>query len=353
MARHGRRGVRVHGPYPHRQQFRIYVVDEGGTKSSFLYATEEEAEQVKKSILRAAKANESKTVDEALEMYEMYLREEKQNKRTSVDATVIRLRSFLPDREMMVNAISLEKAQGYYTAYRTTPCPRTQRPPSVDTHRNVLSEAKTFFAWCVKKRLAKANPFAKVEGVGRRQHGKPQLRVDESRKWLKAAVELAELGDPGAVAAMMTLLLGMRSLEVVSRVVRDVDDEGRLLWIPCSKTKAGKRTLEVPQVLQPFLLRLAVNRPPEEPLLGQHWRDWPRKEVQRICERAGVMKVTAHGMRGLHSTLAVQSGITGHVVAAALGHESFSTTVQSYAKPEAVASAKQQTVLKVLTGGRP
>jgi len=58
-------------------------------------------------------------------------------------------------------------------------------------------------------------------------------------------------------------------------------------------------------------------------------------------------------MRGLHSTLAVQSGITGHVVAAALGHESFSTTVQSYAKPEAVAAAKQKRVLKLIEGGRP
>ena len=67
---------------------------------------------------------------------------------------------------------------------------------------------------------------------------------------------------------------------------------------------------------------------------------------------AVLKKVVRRVLRRLE-TLAVQSGITGHVVAAALGHESFSTTVQSYAKPEAVASAKQQTVLKVLTGGRP
>ena len=36
--------------------------------------------------------------------------------------------------------------------------------------------------------------------------------------------------------------------------------------------------------------------------------------------------VTAHTMRGLHGTLAVDSGITSHAVAAALGHESFRTT---------------------------
>jgi hypothetical protein len=34
-------------------------------------------------------------------------------------------------------------------------------------------------------------------------------------------------------------------------VVRDLDDEGRLLWIPETKTEAGKRTLPVPEVLNP------------------------------------------------------------------------------------------------------
>jgi integrase len=177
------------------------------------------------------------------------------------------------------------------------------------------------------------------------------LRIDESRKWLTVAVELAEGGDLGAVAAMMTLLLGMRAGEIVSRVVRDVDDDGKLLWIPSSKTEAGRRTLEIPALLQPFLKRLTEGRKPDEKLFGQRWRDRPRKEVARICGLAGVPKVCAHSMRGLHSTLAVQSGITGHVVAAALGHESFATTKQSYAKPEAVSSAQQRTVLKVLAGG--
>jgi integrase len=81
-------------------------------------------------------------------------------------------------------------------------------------------------------------------------------------------------------------------------------------------------------------------------------RDWPRKWVQRICKAAGVPKVTAHGMRGLHGTLAVDSGITSHAVASALGHESFKTTAESYAKREAVAGAQQKRALAVLTGGK-
>jgi integrase len=142
-----------------------------------------------------------------------------------------------------------------------------------------------------------------------------------------------------------------RASEIVSRVARDLDDDGRLLWIPDSKTEAGKRTLRVPDLLREYLRRLAEGQEPEALLFGVHWRDWPRECVQRICELAKVPKVTAHGMRGLHSTLAMEAGVTGHVVAASLGHESVSTTVQSYAKPEAVAGAQQRRALRVLSGG--
>ena len=87
-------------------------------------------------------------------------------------------------------------------------------------------------------------------------------------------------------------------------------------------------------------------------LFGEHWRDWPRRWVQKICKAAGVPEVSAHGMRGLHGTLAVDSGITSHAVASALGHESFKTTAESYAQREAVAGAQQKRVLGVLSGGK-
>jgi integrase len=93
-------------------------------------------------------------------------------------------------------------------------------------------------------------------------------------------------------------------------------------------------------------------REPKAALFGEHWRDWPRKWVQRICKAAGVPKVTAHAMRGLHSTLAVDSGITSHAVAAALGHGSFKTTAESYAQRDAVAGVQQRRALEVMTGGK-
>jgi hypothetical protein len=60
------------------------------------------------------------------------------------------------------------------------------------------------------------------------------------------------------VAALVTLVMGLRAGEVVSRIVRDRDDEGRLLWIPDSKTESGKRTLQVPDFLRAYLQTLAV-----------------------------------------------------------------------------------------------
>jgi integrase len=74
---------------------------------------------------------------------------------------------------------------------------------------------------------------------------------------------------------------------------------------------------------------------------------------QRVRIRATLEReVTAHGMRGLHSSLALAAGTSSHIVAASLGHESIATTLQSYADPSAVSDGKQQVVLHVLEGGK-
>lgn len=318
------------------------------------------------------------TVGTAIEAYEEH-RREKGNKEGALYCTTTRLRSFFTDPAAMLSDLTPAKCAALYQAVRTRPQTRLRdacvkagterqaprwdthpigasgcqcRPYSADTHRNALMEARSLLKWCVSRRWLRANPLEGIEGKGKRRHGKPQLRIDEARRWMAKAVELAEAGEGGAVAAMMTLLLGMRASEVVGRVVRDLDDDGRLLWIPDSKTEAGRRKVEVPEVLRPHLQALAAGKVGNAPLFGEHWRDWPREWVQRICGEAGVPVVSAHSMRGLHATLAMSAGITAHVVAASVGHESERTTVESYAKPEAVAAAQQRRTLAILGGGK-
>lgn len=305
-----------------------------------------------RAVRREFARSGDKTVQEGLDAYERYLLDDKGNKPGSVEDTLYRLGAFFPDGEVLLRDLNAKMCGGYYDALRTRKS-RLGRTFSVDSHRNILAEAKSFLRWCtVKKKWLVRNPLEEVEGVGKRKHGKTQLRVDEARRWLVKAVALADEGEAGAVAALLALVMGMRANEIVSRVVRDLDDDGKLLWIPDSKTEAGRRTLQVPELLRPLLTALAEGKSPEAKLFGHHWRDWVRKWVKRICEAAGVPKVTAHGMRGLHSTLAVENGVSAHVVAASLGHASSTTTIQSYVKAEAVSGAQQRRVMTVLEGGR-
>jgi hypothetical protein len=93
---------------------------------------------------------------------------------------------------------------------------------------------------------------------------------------------------------------------------------------------------------------LPADKQPGALLFGRHWRDWPRHWVKHICEKAGVPKVCAHAMRGAHASLATERGITAHVVAAALGHESETTTFRSYATADSVAAGRQRRLMDVL-----
>jgi integrase len=327
------------------------VVEESGIRTARNFETQAEARQVVRSLTREIRKADETTIAEARDEYEMYLRDEKQNKERSYTATLWRLGVFFPDLEMPLPVLTREKCTDYYKALRDRTT-KYGRPLAVDSHRNILAEARTFLKWSVGRGYLRANPLDGVQGMGKRRHGKPQLRIDEARKWQAKAIELADQGEVGAVVALVTLVMGLRAGEVVSRIVRDLDDEGRLLWIPDSKTEAGRRTLQVPDVLRSYLLALAKGKRSEDLLFGRHWRDWPRDWVQRICKAAGVPRVTAHGMRGLHGTLAVETGLSAHAVAAALGHESVTTTLQSYAKAGAGAGARQQKVLTVLAGGK-
>lgn len=341
------RGERYLGPYRHPRGWRAVRVSPGGdptdgARRDRIFATRAEAEEYVR-LGNAYLQEHASTVGEALAAYRDAL-EAKGNKPGSISTTMHRLSRFFPDEDRALTALHQPLCRSYYEALTDG--------QATDTHRNTIAEARSFLRWCVGKGWLASNPLDGVEGVGRRRRGKAQLRIDEARRWIAKALELARTGDAGAVAALVTLLMGLRASEIVERQVRDLDDDGRLLWIPDSKTEAGRRTVEVPAVLRPLLVGLARGRPGSSLLFGRHWRDWPRECVQRICRLAEVPSVTAHGMRGLHSSLAVAAGIAPHAVAASLGHEDFAVTAAHYARPEAVASARGRRTLEVLEGGR-
>ena len=140
---------------------------------------------------------------------------------------------------------------------------------------------------------------------------------------------------------LVTLLMGMRASEVTDRVVRGLDDQGRLLWIEVGKTKRSRRTLEVPEVLRPYLLALAKDRASDAQLISRTPlrngkkpdRYWLHRRLVAYCKASGVMRVCLHSLRGLHATLATEAGMSSHVVANALGHSSAAVTHAHYIQP--------------------
>lgn len=339
-----KRGPRALGPYRHGNKWRVVTIDDGGKKTAHPYATEAEARRVLRDLAKLQEGNDGVSLNDALGRYETYLQDDKGNKRNSIATTIARLKSFFPDREMLLRELSPSRCQSNYDQLRRKAVGRTKQTTSVDTHRNTLAEVRTFLNWCAAKGWVRKNLMSDIKGTGRRKKGKAQLRIDEARLWFAKAKELADAGDLGAIAALITLSMGLRSFEIIERVVRDVDDNCCLLWIPNSKTQAGKRTVEIPVILQPYFKELSEGREPDQLLFGHHWTDWVRKSVQRICRAAGVPEVSAQAMRGLHGTLAEESGVSAHAVARTLGHESTTTTHAHYTQKSAVDNAKQRRV---------
>lgn len=347
----------VYGPYRDAKGWKITVhhVDAQGksTKNSRRVASQEDGEAVKAALLELVEARKGQRIALALEEYRGALTA-KGNKASSITTTLIRLKDFFVDTDRAVAMLNPSVCQGLYESLTRRKNVRTAKQLTPDTHRNMLSEAKTFLGWCVEKGLLDSNPLEPVKAVGRRSHGKEQLRVDEARVFMTKALELARAGDDGATAALVALVCGLRASEITGLQVRDLDDGGRVLVVAHGKTFAAARRASLPEVLQPLLERLTVGKLPTERLFGNHWRDWVNLQAERICTLAGLPKVTAHGLRGVCATVATDSGQIGDAVAAALGHENAGITRKSYIVPGTQLARGQRLLLTDPTkGGEP
>jgi integrase len=338
-----RRKSRVHGPYAHGKQWRLVVVSETGARDYPTFGSEEEALEVMTALRAEWGPGTPGTVGDLIDRYEGWLRD-RGRRASTIGTTTMRLRRFfgsLTARD--ARQVTAARCQERYEAL----CGEL----AAATHQNILGEARTFAAWALKRKWIRRDPVREIESVGRANEGKPQLRLDEARAFTACALELADAGNDAGVAVLCALVLGMRASEVVGRLVEDVDDGGRLLWIPQSKTAAGRRTLVVPAFMRGRLVQLAEGRKPQESLFRSANREWISDWSERICTLAGVRRVTTHGLRGTHATLAVEGGTSPADVARTLGHADESIVVGVYAKPGSGKAAGAERLLRVLKGG--
>jgi len=329
-------GPMVTSPQLHGHRWRVGVRAAAGCPVVYRsFQTRREAEEYA-VIARQELRTTNRTLAELLELYTAH-QVEQGSRETTRTTTAHRLRGFFGGvLDLTLAEITEARAKALYKA--------AQQGRAVDTHQAMLRQAKTFLKWCVKERWLPASPFEYVEPVGRKAAGKPQLRIDEARRWVATAAELARAGDEGALAAILALLCGLRTSEIVARVVRDLDDNGTRLVVDASKTAAGVRVLELPEPLRELLQAraLAVGGLPTARLFP-YKREWVRRQVHRICAAAGV--------RGTHATVATRAGATPALVTASLGHEHHGVTRRHYLAPGALQAQQQDHLLEVLGPG--
>lgn len=358
-------GPRATGPFVKQRPGRatLYIVrihGADGRRTDASYSTEAEACQVRDDFNVANRREEVSTVEAAVAAYLAHKRVVDECKASTVDTTEFRLKALIgPVYDVACDRLTKAQAAKLYE--------KRYAAVKTDTHRNELAETRRFFAWAVKKRFVRGNPFGDVEAVGRRAKGKVQLHVDEARKFLAHAFAVAGSRDlneintdaalaRGAVAALCALLLAMRASEIVGLRVRDVDDEGRLLWVAeeDGKTAAARRAIRVPDQLAELLAQLLKGRDGSEPLWHfRHNRRWPLGAVKRLCEEAKVPEVTAHGLRGTLATLARAEGANLIDLVKLLGHTSSSITEGgSYVKKGTGAAEARARGFNVIMGGK-
>jgi integrase len=324
---------RVSKPYKNRDKWRVRVTDtESGATKSYIYETEEEAIAAKPKLLREYRRPVGVPMSEALDAYDKHLRQ-KGNKPRAYETTIQRLTSvFKPALEVVTGDLTAAKMMKLWEAW--------EAGKAAATRKSVLAETRTFLAWLEEKSWSKRASDEVTKGIKvieRAGRGKPQLSKDDATKLLTWC--LAQKSDEGAIATAMAFLLGMRASEIVTRAVQHLDNNGTELTITDAKTEAGERTLELPLALQPLLAKLTEGKVKDDLLFGGKTRYWVLREVKRCCEAAGVKVVTAHGLRGTHARIARGVGVSGVLLAQALGHESESTTVRHYAGKAAVRNA--------------
>lgn len=208
--------------------------------------------------------------------------------------------------------------------------------------------------------LLTANPLQQVDApkVG---HDRQNLRV-----WTAEQVRhfLAELDDSPAINAGIwravwgfVLVTGLRRGELAGLMWRDIDfDAGTLTVVRTrlagqsetspTKSACSNRTLPLSDAAVEYLHELRKTSDTHREHHGAAWAvpefvlvlpdgrppkpDTITQRVRRDCQTAGVPYIGIQGLRHTFATLALDKGVSAHVVADILGHHDVAFTLRTY-----------------------
>ena len=346
----GAKAASVYGPYPNGDKWRLVLLSADGRRKSKVLDTYEEAERVKATV-SASLCDEAKIPIGAAVAEYLDAKRRQGLKPLSLRCWADILRH-LP-HEVSASELSAAEAKALYDAWTGE--------VAVATHRARLRFARAFFAWAIDRGYVTRNPFASVKPIGKPRRGKPQPRIDEARKLYSEVCRLAWAGDDLAGCLLVQILLGPRSSEVFGLRVRDVDADAMRLHIAADggKTANATRTIaiEVP-MLRDLLRKFALGKHPSDYLFARSCapsstNSTLNKYLRKLCRRLEIPRVCPHALRGLHATVAVQSGATSRAVAGVLGHGSDEITLRHYIAQGAAQASNARELAALLAPAEP
>jgi integrase len=192
------------------------------------------------------------------------------------------------------------------------------------TRRAVLDVLRMIFRMAEHDGIVERNPAATVTAPRIDAKEPVHLTAEQARRFLDAAK-----GDALYSLYAVALGTGLRRGELLALTWRDVADDYGHVVVRRGKTAAAARTVPVPRFAS-----LALRGLPRAP--GPIWPYSPSyvtRHVGVICKRAGVPRITFHGLRHSAASILLAEGVDPLTIRGILGHVSVSTTAH-YARSE-------------------
>jgi len=296
---------RVLGPYQEGTRWRVVCFSEG-KRTALTATTRDKALQLLDRLRRPPADPPTRRLSAAIREYYAHLRFERRHAPASCDHARGTLGAFLGDGEAPIAALTAEQARRL-ARFEHAPAHRIHRRYALSTRYAVLGHATRFFEWAKSRHYVERNPFDGVRPIGLLAGGPAPLSLDQARTLAAVALQQAHR-DPGALGALLILILGLRSAEVLPLRIQDIDPDAQ--WLRLASKQGGPRTVPLPELLRPCIRGALTGKAPEALLLGagRTGRTRPHnflwRALQRLCRQARVSPTCPRSLRTMHRKLA-------------------------------------------------
>lgn len=298
--------TRILGPYQDGQRWRV-VLFTNGKRTSHTATTRIKALEIIQQLRQRPEAPPARSIGAALREYDAHLRFTRHLSPASCEHAQRTLNAFLGDTtEDPIASLTPDKARKL-ARFEHPPAQRIRRRYAVSTRYAVLGHTFRFFDWAKSHRYIEHNPFDGVRPVGLVSSGPAPLSLDRARTLAAITLHNATK-DQGALGALLILVMGLRSNQVLPLRLADVDLDHKRLRIYVA---AGTcKWLPIPELLLPCLRAARTSGLQDALLIGPgrtgkvrpHNFLW--RAVQRLCKQAGVTSTCPRSLRKLHVNLA-------------------------------------------------